>query len=590
MRNLCRGTVLLLVLLVATSANVLAQGARFSGPPVIGDREVTWAWEAIPGLDPYFQGNTVLDLKRTIDPPVPEPVRLMRINQTADLVYGVGRTDNRIFVWDAQTGALQKTLEAPPAQILDFDVHRSEQRVLAGLGDGRIAVWDLRESLAPSIVPAQNGPCQFIRYIVSSTDLNEIRFITAGADEVTRVWDSPGTLRREIRTAGQQVTALGLTSNGAFLALGASDGVIRIFQPLQSDQAIRRLEGHDGALGDIVFSVDRARMISADATGKLIAWSTATWTVSFELNEVAEAAPKLGVRDPDGALIYTLDAEGVFRIYDGFDGRLYRQADLIQDQVMSGAAYGNFGREVSVATEDGRLRSYLTGFCQPSLDQESCFGGYMIWRSPTPNASDAVLLRIYGFGDSTWSFAGIDRTFTDPDSILPRASHSEEALAGPHNGLPYYYSVTAFQRSYLNGSVFDVLLNSVEEGFYRDDLGDPAAVATHAPAREERPLLSRVIVVPNPYEAGKVPWDSESGAHVEFRNLPEQATIHIYTIAGDLTRVLRHGAGVFGESSDTQPWDLRNDQGEEVTSGVYIYHVTTSLNAEDTKGYFLVIR
>lgn len=591
MRNRWRGIGWGLLLLATAATMGRGEGSRFSGAPVIGDRSVSWEWEALEGLDPYFQGNTVLNLQRSIDPPMADPVRLLRFSQDGTRAYGVGQTDNRILVWNALTGALTNTLEAPPSKILDFDLHRSEQLVLGALEDGRIALWDLRVDTTPSIYPAQVGPCRFIRYLVSSRDLGEQRFVTAGSDETTRIWDAPGSLRRELRTAGLAVSALAVTSNGAFLALGDPNGIIRIYQPLQSDQAIRRLEGHTSQIEGIVFTVDLAKMVSTDASGKIIVRPTGNWSTAFELTDVVGSAPVVGVRDPDGALIYSLDAGGEFRIYDGDDGRLYRQADLVENQEISGVAYGNFGREVNIGTVDGLLRTYQTGFCQPSLDQPSCFGGYMVWRSPTPKAEDAVLLRVFGFGDSTWSFVADGRAFTDPDSIIPRASQSDEPLAGPHNGMPYYYSLTAFEKRYLNGAIFEVLLNSVDEGFYRaDESGPPTPVATHAAAREEKPLLSRVIVVPNPYEAGKVPWDTQSGAHVEFRNLPGQATIRIYTVSGDLTRVLEHGAGVFGESTDTRSWDLRNDQGEEVTSGVYVYQVTSRLNAEDAKGYFVVVR
>lgn len=592
MRNLWRGIGLSLLILVGAATASRAQGVRFSGAPIVGDRAVSWRWDALEGLDPYFQGNTVLDLKRTIDAPFAEAVRLMRVNQDASKVYSVGQTDNRILIWDSATGSILNTLEAPSATILDLDLHRSEQMILAGLADGRIAFWDLTVGNSPEIYPAQTGACRFARFLVSSRDLAERRFVTAGAEEVSRVWDSPGIMRREIRTAGLPVSALATANNGAFLALGDPNGIIRIYQPLQSDQAIRRLEGHSARVADITFTVDISRMISADDSGRLISRdASGVWPIVFELTDAAGGAPVVGVRDPDGALIYSFDPNGTFRIYDGVDGRLYRQADLLQGETASGIAYGNFGREISIATDDGVVRTYQTGFCQPSLDQPSCFGGYMLWRSPTPREEDAVLLRIYGFGDSTWSFVGLDRGFTDPDSIIPRSSQSEDPLAGPHNGIPYYYSVTAFEKRYLNGAVFDVLLNSIDQGFYRtEESGPPAAVASHASAREETPLLSRVIVVPNPYEAGKVPWDGQAGPHVEFRNLPAQATIHLYTVAGDLVGVLEHGPGTFGESNDTRSWDLRNDRGEEITSGVYIYHITTQLNAEDTQGYFIVVR
>ena len=93
-----------------------------------------------------------------------------------------------------------------------------------------------------------------------------------------------------------------------------------------------------------------------------------------------------------------------------------------------------------------------------------------------------------------------------------------------------------------------------------------------------------------PVAAAKLPvrWDEIGGPHVEFRNLPERATIQIYTVAGDLVRILDHGSGVYGESSGIEPWDLRNSQAEEVTSGIYVYQIETE-SGEVIQGYFAVV-
>ena len=165
----------------------------------------------------------------------------------------------------------------------------------------------------------------------------------------------------------------------------------------------------------------------------------------------------------------------------------------------------------------------------------------------------------------------------------------EIVIAGPHNGVPYFYSVTRFDRHFLNGSVFDVLKNSIIDGFYTDP--GQTAITPILPstlAREELPLTDNIYVVPNPYERGRVRWDEIGGAHVEFRNLPESATIRIFTVAGDLVRVIEHGRGRYGESTGSRAWDLRNTQGEEVTSGVYVYQVETP-SGEVIQGHFTVV-
>ena len=57
---------------------------------------------------------------------------------------------------------------------------------------------------------------------------------------------------------------------------------------------------------------------------------------------------------------------------------------------------------------------------------------------------------------------------------------------------------------------------------------------------------------------------------MEFQNLPRSCKIYIYTLAGDLVRVLNHTSGTGSEA-----WNLLNESGEKVVSGPYIYKVET---------------
>ena len=62
-----------------------------------------------------------------------------------------------------------------------------------------------------------------------------------------------------------------------------------------------------------------------------------------------------------------------------------------------------------------------------------------------------------------------------------------------------------------------------------------------------------------------------SGTKIEFRNLPKATgTIRIYSLAGDLVKVLPFdGRGGIG----TVKWDLVNRNGQDITSGVYLYAI-----------------
>ncbi len=579
------------VFLGLAAGSAAGQGASFSGDPTLSDESIEWEWGALPGIDPYFQGNTVLEYVDDLVTSLPGAWRILESNVDGSRLYAVDDVDDTVYIIDGLTGDLVDALPAPPDRLLGIDVHRSEDLILGGLASGRIALWDRRPEAEDALVlyAAQSMACRFVQFLLDSSDPEEQQFVTAGDEDTLRVWSGPGSLLREIITSGK-ATALNVNDSGSRMAVGDSLGVIRIYEPA-SGSFKERLDEHTSPVVDLLYSSDQSALISMDDTGRLLRWNTASWTTAgFELVVEDPEVSFFGVRQPDASLIYTSDADS-FRIFDGLTGRQYRSKDLVPEGTHELGTLDPLGRRIITGLSDGRLRTYRTGYCDPSPSDTICFGGYKIWRSPTPEPDDAILLRIYGFGDSTWSFSGLEREFVDPDSLIPRGGDMEAPIAGPHNGLPFYYSVTAYERQYLNGSVFDVLLNSIQDGFYRrDPTGDPTPVYAHGPDRTEKPLLGNVIVVPNPYEAGRVEWDGQLGPHVEFRNLPSQATIRVYTVSGDLLRTMEHGTGDFDEPTDARAWDLTNRSGEDVASGVYIYNVTTKLNSESKTGYFIVVR
>jgi len=73
--------------------------------------------------------------------------------------------------------------------------------------------------------------------------------------------------------------------------------------------------------------------------------------------------------------------------------------------------------------------------------------------------------------------------------------------------------------------------------------------------------LSNVIVYPNPFK----PYLGHT--EIYFKGLTEKTTIKIYNIAGELVRKIEN---VEGETT----WDARNNSGNKVASGVYIYIIT----------------
>jgi hypothetical protein len=138
------------------------------------------------------------------------------------------------------------------------------------------------------------------------------------------------------------------------------------------------------------------------------------------------------------------------------------------------------------------------------------------------------------------------------------------------------------------GSVLEIAQRRpFAEGDYFEFTLAPAHVSESLAQSE----LSRVAVVPNPY-VGAASWEVQTQItgrgprRVQFIHLPQACVIRIFTVRGELVRELDH-AGEGGEG--VAWWDLRTEEGQEVSYGVYLYHVEAP-GVGETTGKFAIIK
>ncbi len=104
--------------------------------------------------------------------------------------------------------------------------------------------------------------------------------------------------------------------------------------------------------------------------------------------------------------------------------------------------------------------------------------------------------------------------------------------------------------------------------------------------------LDEIHVVPDPYvavnslEPRNLLLSGRGERRIDFRNLPRQCTIRIFTMSGRLLRVIEHDAP---EDQSIAPWNLQSDDGLDVSYGVYIYHVDAPGIGEKV-GRFAIIK
>ena len=88
--------------------------------------------------------------------------------------------------------------------------------------------------------------------------------------------------------------------------------------------------------------------------------------------------------------------------------------------------------------------------------------------------------------------------------------------------------------------------------------------------------LDMINVVPNPYYGKSTYEINQLDNRVKITNLPKNATISIYTVSGTLVRRMKKDTEI--SSID---WDLKNDYGIPIASGLYIIHVRTMIDGKE---------
>jgi len=244
-------------------------------------------------------------------------------------------------------------------------------------------------------------------------------------------------------------------------------------------------------------------------------------------------------------------------------------------------------------------------FAEDDAFQLKCqdFQGWLLWRSLGGNVDDMQLLGkfdktnpetcIQGYcGDENWTLepncfserraACFD--FSTPDTV--------EFFDGDvYNGFVYNYAVTSFD--YGNTAGVEPVAFNRPMLFSPRYTGDPLSpfdgegnrlrfqVDRSAQAEE---LDEQIFVYPNPLRR-ELGFPGSEGEQVVFSNLPPESRIRVFTTAGDevidLGPEYQQGSNIY--------WQTRNQSGEPLASGVYIYRVVMP-EREDYFGKLVIIR
>jgi len=132
----------------------------------------------------------------------------------------------------------------------------------------------------------------------------------------------------------------------------------------------------------------------------------------------------------------------------------------------------------------------------------------------------------------------------------------------------------------------------LDKPFLSNDVVEFTTKAAFVDEKKAATDMDNIKVVPNPYIVSnswepKNPYTSGRGPReLHFIHLPQECTIKIFNIQGQLVQTLEHNSTIW---DGTEIWDMLTKDKLDIAYGVYIYHVDAPGIGEKI-GKFAVIK
>ncbi len=289
---------------------------------------------------------------------------------------------------------------------------------------------------------------------------------------------------------------------------------------------------------------------------------------------------------------YSYGADSRLALPDSLTNRGKGYVDVPFQVWIKDAKYGE-ERQLACAIVEGRPTA--NGIWDPGTDINRSREYIVIFRS-TYTGADTSIQYTGGVRNSATGWADPFRAWNPPAAWGPDIITAEQRAIAQNPWFDALYAVGLERKDassfYTSG---DVLAIEVAYPFLASDVFTFKSNRKGEALTEEDKLtqFQRVNVFPNPLYAfnptGSAIGRNADDAYVTFSNLPQEVAIHIYSLSGNLVRTLDTQDKTLGPSSPFLDWDLENEQGLRVASGLYIARVVSPSLGEKVLKFVIIM-
>lgn len=275
--------------------------------------------------------------------------------------------------------------------------------------------------------------------------------------------------------------------------------------------------------------------------------------------------------------------------------------------------------KMKIIVRDRKAMLYWSNNAESAKDiltNKKNFEGYRIYRTNpdqyAQSTKDWTMLASYDKPDNGVFY---DNGFSTIRIVDDNGNPSVQYFEGDSTAYHYVYPLNDL----LNGWQYSITLTSFSDG---DEKAGLPSLESSLLANEkiiipgttidDADLANEIGIFPNPYSVS-ASWDAkanlERGRKIYFYNVPEKATISIYTLAGDKVATLKHekdkdqgqdiqwfsqtgtiNASEIQFSGGIHAWDIITDADQALATGMYIVSVLDEHTGKINNGRFLIIK
>jgi len=214
----------------------------------------------------------------------------------------------KINIWDADSGTRLMTLSGLGGWVSSLTFTPDSKRIVSSSTDNTLRVWNASTGQQLMVLKGHEGR---IRDVAISPDGK--RMVSVSLDRTGRVWDmTTGAELTVIHGLDNTVRSVAFSNDGERIATGCRAGRIRVWDAANGSE-LMMLVGHIGSVTGLAFSPDGKCIVSGSYDGTVKIWESGVdRTAPVELDRQHSIA-----FSPDGKLIVTVaDKDRSIRILD----------------------------------------------------------------------------------------------------------------------------------------------------------------------------------------------------------------------------------------------------------------------------------